>query len=86
MSATNWATCPQCVMRMEHDKEHMIYQDFMNAWSSAEIQTTLREDYEIYVKEDGKFCVHYSCLCTVCGFSHKFEHSEQVKMEPIRDD
>lgn len=43
-----------------------------------ETEETLREDYEIFTDESGKFYVGYHCSCKICGFAYKFKHEEQV--------
>lgn len=35
---------------------------------SENLDDTLREDYEIWMSEDGTFSVDYGCSCRVCGW------------------
>lgn len=39
---------------------------------------TLREDYEMRTTSEGMFFVNYGCSCDKCGFSHSFNHKEQL--------
>ena len=39
---------------------------------------TLREDYEMGITSDGMFFIDYGCSCDKCGFSHSFNHKEQL--------
>lgn len=41
-------------------------------------EETLRQDWELYLDEDGKFSVEFSASCRKCGFSYKFKHSEKL--------
>ncbi len=41
-------------------------------------ESTLREDYELGVNEDGQFYVSYGCSCR-CGYSFKFKHEQQTE-------
>lgn len=41
---------------------------------------TLREDWSIGVYSDSEFSVSYKCSCETCGFEHKFEHKEKLKI------
>ena len=41
---------------------------------------TLREDYEIFIGEEGLFYVSYTASCEVCGFEHSFNNEEQLKV------
>jgi hypothetical protein len=50
------------------------------AMPNGDENETLREDYELYTDSGGELFVSYRCDCTVCGFSHSFEHKEQLKV------
>jgi len=43
--------------------------------------TNLREEYKLGINDDGMFRVSYSANCSICGFSHKYEHSEPTKLK-----
>ena len=60
----------------EFDQMRSQYQ----AAEAAEVDATLREDYEIWTEEDGMFTVIYSCGCRECGFGFKFRHDEQQEV------
>ena len=49
--------------------------------SVPDLAETLREDYEMVIREDGLFYISYSAGCEICGFSHSFEHDEQLKVK-----
>jgi hypothetical protein len=63
MSADNWDICPKCSQGSE---------------KLDEPETTMREDYELFLTEDGHFQVSYSAYCTKCKFSFQFNHEQQV--------
>ncbi len=43
---------------------------------------SLREDWEIYTDEQGRFAVSYGCSCEKCGFEFSYQHKEQLDTEP----
>jgi len=65
MSADAWRICPKCKASIEKD-------------APKEQSETLREDFEVWMDEDGEFHVDYRSHCQVCGFGHKFAHTEKV--------
>ena len=66
MSAENWDICPKCKKNAKKEIE----------------ETTLREDYEIYIdKQEGTFHIDYSCSCKECGFSYDFEYTEVLNLD-----
>jgi hypothetical protein len=58
------------------------------------LEDTMREDYEhgvlrgdrFHKKRDKEcvFYIHYSCECKTCGFSFKYDHEQEVKIDPKR--
>lgn len=44
----------------------------------ADLQVTLREDYEFYGIEDGVLNISYSALCTSCDWT--FNHSQEIEV------
>lgn len=93
MSADNWGICPKCAANTIRIKDNMKKQvdDAYGKVSSDEYlkllkkasepikqEYTLREDYEIYTNEYGKFCVSYGCSCNVCGFEYDYEYTENI--------
>jgi predicted AlkP superfamily phosphohydrolase/phosphomutase len=95
MSANNWTLCPQCEAKADKaNKEfEQKVKDSYGKVSSEEYiellnklkqpkdkEETLREDYEIGTHH-GVFEIDYRASCTVCGFTHKFSHSEKVKLK-----
>ncbi len=41
-------------------------------------ETTLREDYEIGIDEDGEFFINYRGGCTKCKFHFEYEFTKRV--------
>ena len=95
MSADRWAICPKCRKKAVGEKESLIKkaEDGYGQLSQKDYETivfdsrtpinlteTLREDYEIYMEDDGLFSVEYSASCDTCGFKYNFNHSEQVEI------
>jgi hypothetical protein len=39
---------------------------------------TLREDYEIGIRDGDRFVVDFAASCSDCGFRFSFKHEEQV--------
>lgn len=95
MSADNWRICPECLMVAE-THQHNLAKEAQLAYgkvSSAEweemilksrvnvdLDSTLREDYEIGTASTGKFFVHYKCRCEACGFSFEYKAVETLKV------
>jgi hypothetical protein len=50
------------------------------AFASEVLHETLREDYEIYIDEDGEFFVSYRGGCDECGLVFNFKHEEKVTL------
>lgn len=94
MSADNWGYCPKCKAKHDADRQCTIDAaenlygkvpafDYNAALNEANAipehpEVTLREDYECYTDEDGKFVVSYRCHCTDCGFTFSFNHKEST--------
>lgn len=96
MSATDWQLCPRCYAMAEKNHAQRIkdatasygkieIKEWMKENSEAqkpiEHKETLREDYEMFIGEDGLFYVSYSAGCDICGFEHRFKHEEQLPVE-----
>lgn len=95
MSASNWATCPSCLLHAEADKakrEQRVVDMYgnvpMEEWDRIRreanvpvaLQDTFREDYEFYL--DGwNVKVVYSGRCSVCGSGVKFSDSRPIEMK-----
>ena len=45
------------------------------------LEETLREDYESFITEDGRFYISYSGACQVCAFRHDFKVDEQLDVD-----
>ena len=54
------------------------YQSALSAAATSVNEETLREDYEVFMGDDGTFHVFYACRCDVCGFAHRFEHEKKI--------
>ena len=87
MSADNWTYCPICSTTTEEklgeaygnlSKEQ--YDNLRKQLLQKGDETTMREDYEIYLAKDGKTVnVSYSCSCSNCGSSFSFDYKQQIK-------
>lgn len=93
MSADAWRICPKCtrveskkaVAEREADEaygkvskdEWQRLQKYADSLRD-EPEETLREDYEIFMDEDGKLYINYRCSCGICGFSHHYEYEKKV--------
>ncbi len=87
MSADNWTTCPNCRQLAETKVASSYgkvsedeYLAILEAKKSIKNEPTLREDYEMWTDEDGKFTVSYSCSCSVCKFHFDYKYSQDVKL------
>lgn len=49
--------------------------------ANAEPEHTLREDYEIWIDEDGRFYASYAAHCSVCQFQHTLHQDEQLDVK-----
>ena len=84
MSADNWGTCPKCqkpevessLYGKVSEEEYLKKRDIPKEYK----QPRLREDYEIFINEDGVFVVEYRCFCDHCQFRHEFSHEVQLKI------
>jgi hypothetical protein len=45
---------------------------------NAEPEETMREDYFIWMNEDGVFEVNYRALCTSCNFHFEYNYTQAV--------
>lgn len=93
MSADNWAICPKCQELYNANQKARILgvaekygkipaEEYIKlskeVSKEVELEATLREDYEFYIDDDGKFFATYSAECAVCDFHFKFKESKQV--------
>ena len=42
------------------------------------MSNTLRENYELHMSADGVFTIDYRASCKTCGFSYKYNESEEA--------
>lgn len=99
MSADNWTVCPKCnsaaVLAREEAQlkagaaygkvppaEYIAMTEEAN--KPVTTDSTLREDYELGLNEDGQFEVSYRCSCNNCKWQYKFAHSESAVSKPAR--
>ena len=97
MSADNWTTCPRCLAKAEvakakqRDNAAKAYGKLKpdewialqaEASNPVELNSSLREDYELGVLTDGEFYVNYRASCTNagCGFAFEYKHQQQVEI------
>lgn len=45
------------------------------------MESTLREDYELGITREGQFCVIYKARCSRCGFAHTFKHEQMLEVQ-----
>lgn len=86
MAADRWAKCPKCTEKLQatldstYDK--VSEDEYLDALRQVNQQDeTMREDYELWTDEHGKFTVNYSCNCKECGFAFEYHHSERILPE-----
>lgn len=46
-----------------------------------ELGDTLREDYSVWIDEEGTFSVSYRCFCKVCGFEHIYKYFQKLELK-----
>jgi hypothetical protein len=63
-----------------HSEEYIRLISEQNQLETERAPETLREDYEIWMDEDGKFSVSYHGGCATCGFSFEYKFSKQVPL------
>jgi hypothetical protein len=95
MSADNWRVCPKCLAKEEKnhgdlsEKARQLYgkvpsDEWIDMISEAqkevELEDTLREDWELKMKEDGEFYINYCCSCVECNFQFEYKYTERVKI------
>lgn len=84
MSALNWTVCPRCKLAAIRDRKLALdaaralcgktsAQQYEEAVREARkrsvtVGMTLREDYQLGVREDGSFHLTYHAECTRCDF------------------
>lgn len=93
MSADNWAICPRCKAKAEEASRKLKlkagasygkesperYLELLEeAGKPVDLDTTLREDYNLGINSNGEFEIDYSASCQ-CGFKHRFNHKEKIK-------
>lgn len=96
MGADAWRVCPQCAAKFATETERMEREvndkygkvpaeEYVRLLSEYENRTgpseALREDYQIWMDEDGVFNVQYRCECTECNFAFGYTHREIVFWE-----
>ena len=94
MSADNWAICPKCKKANDKENNRRMLEAgeqygkipaeaFLKLSKEAnvpvELETTLREDYEIGITETGEFYISYAGRCRDCGFEHIVEEEKQLE-------
>lgn len=90
MSASNWTKCPICKTKAEKIKKKLkdsygvvsadeyenLRKEVYEGTEEADDETTLREDYEQGVNDDGSVYFYYSCFCETCGFDKNIKYEE----------
>jgi|APFre7841882654_1041346.scaffolds.fasta_scaffold405628_2 hypothetical protein len=92
MSADNWTFCPKCNAKAAKarqalekkvkdsygkipEEEYLQLKEKLK--KKEEPVTTLREDYELGIR-DGKFFVSYGASCSECNYSFHFKEERQL--------
>ena len=83
MSADRWAKCPKCSKELNANLASaygkVSEDEYLDALRHPEEQDeTLREDYEAWMDEHGRFTVNYSCLCTICKFEFEYHYKQTI--------
>jgi len=93
MSTANWGICPKCKVNADKKQlknENAVFESYGNvpadeyeklraiARAGISLDTSLREDYEQHITEDGDYYIRYHAHCENCGFDFRFKHNERV--------
>ncbi len=93
MSVDNWGICPKCMAIQEKKKEELrkkmdlsygkisaeeYHELFLEITKPINIKSTLRENYDIWIDEEGKFEIVYLASCNSCGFKFDFTECQQI--------
>lgn len=97
MSADNWRVCPNCEQTLwekwENEKEQLrksygkipaekFVEESQRLAEQPEVdESSLREDYEIGIYDDGKFHVNYSGRCQQCGYGFNYKHEQEIPFD-----
>lgn len=93
MGADNWGICPKCKQDAYKSTQELQARaaaaygqipvsEYMalleESQKEVKLETTLREDYEIGIDEDGDFYASYRGGCDVCQFEFTFKEQRNV--------
>jgi hypothetical protein len=86
MSADNWGVCPQCEKNIRETRKSLYGQvtesEYLRLVDKGKmLESTLREDYEIGIDQDGEFYVSYLGHCDMCGFEFSYEYKQQLELK-----
>lgn len=96
MSIDNWSICPKCKVEANRQAEKRLKvaaesygkvssQEYRRLAAAADapvnMRSTMRENYEMGVGEDGDFLVNYRASCTECDFDFEYRHEQKVSLE-----
>jgi hypothetical protein len=93
MSADNWTICPQCKLIAEKKHEKNLQEvtemygkipidEFLDRTIIVnKLDSSLREDYELGIDEDGEFYVYFSASCEECGFKFSFKETRKLELK-----
>ena len=83
MSADAWETCPICHNRPKEYPNGIAHlyglvpaEEFLRLKGEierCESEETVREDYEVYLSDEGFACVQLHMKCQTCGATWSFE-------------
>jgi predicted Zn-ribbon and HTH transcriptional regulator len=97
VGANNWRVCPNCKDKAILEQTRRLNEaesaygtvsaeEYLKLRQAAEkaieIEDSLREDWEIGLREDGLFFVSYGASCEECGFKFTFSKEEPAWARP----
>jgi len=101
MSASNWGVCPKCqataeaIQESRRKKAEKAYgkvtadeyaQLVADANHKIDTASSLREDYQIGITDDGEFFVIYRGDCQRCDFHHEFKHEKKLSIKASHEE
>ncbi len=99
MSADRWTICPLCA-KNERDRAAAAFAKAMESYGKVSVEEfealkinaterpckeSMREDWEIGMRDGGRFSLDYGCYCEECKFQWTFRH-EEIVTPPTRQE
>jgi hypothetical protein len=98
MSADRWGECPRC-RKQDRLERSVAQRDLDNLYGKVPmgeflrkqsdlkdkpaLDSTMREDYELYVDEEGIFHINFGCYCKECGLDWTFAKEIDIFQEEV---